>query len=200
MALLSVEEATRRIVSGAQMLPAEAIALMDADGRVLAADLNAKRTQPPFDASAMDGYAVRTEDIASAPAKLTVIGEAAAGYGFHGRVSDGEAVRIFTGAPVPEGADAIVIQEDTSRDGAAVTVERNDVETGHIRKTGSDFQEGEPLLRAGALLSPRDVTLAAAMGHAELPVVTKPRVAIVATGDELVLPGQPVGFLVSRMP
>ncbi|MGI9421748.1 MAG: molybdopterin molybdotransferase MoeA [Hyphomicrobiaceae bacterium] len=193
MALLSVEEATRRIVSGAQVLSAKPVTLMEADRRVLAEHLQAGRTQPPFDASAMDGYAVRAVDIQTIPATLNVIGESAAGRRFDGSVGAGQAVRIFTGAPVPGGADAIVSQEDTTRNGEDVVVERNDVEAGHIRKMGSDFREGQPLLPAGTLLSPRDVTLAAAMGHARLRVIKKPRVAVVATGDELVLPGESTG-------
>jgi molybdopterin molybdotransferase len=156
---------------------------------VLTEPLVASLTQPPFDASAMDGYAVRGADIARLPATLRVIGESAAGRGFDGKIGTGEAVRIFTGAPIPGGADAIVIQENTARDGDRVTVREGTTDTGHIRPRGGDFRAGEVLLAAGRKLSARDITLAAAMGYAALPVRRPPVVAIVATGDELVLPG-----------
>jgi len=188
MALLSVSEALARVLDGLTPLDAEDVPLDDAQGRVLAEDLRALLTQPPFDASAMDGYAVRGEDVATLPATLRLIGEAAAGARFGREVGRGEAVRIFTGAPVPEGADTIVIQEDVDADGAAITVKAAEPYR-HIRPRGQDFKEGEVLLRAGTEFDPRHLMLAAAMNHASLPVRRKPKVAILATGDEVMPPG-----------
>jgi molybdopterin molybdotransferase len=168
----------------------EWVDLMDACGRVLAAPVSALLTQPPFTASAMDGYAVRAADVAKRPATLTVIGEAAAGRAFPGQMGVGEAVRIFTGAPLPEGADSIVIQEDTRRDALHVIVQDGVPEPEHIRAAGGDFRAGDYLLDPGQRLTPRDVTLAAAMGHAKLSVLRRPKIAILATGDELVMPGE----------
>ena len=193
MALISVADARSRILAQAQPLANEQVDLISCDGRVLGAALAAQRTQPPFDVSAMDGYAVRRADVAGLPARLDVIAQSAAGRGYNGKVGPGQAVRIFTGAPVPEAADAIVIQEDTERDGDQVVVTRGAPDPGHIRKRGIDFEEGAVLVNAGRRLTPRDVTLAAAMGHDRLAVRRRPVVAILATGDELVLPGQPVG-------
>ena len=189
MALLPVEDALARLLADAAPLPAEPADLMAAHGRVLAAPLMAALTQPPFDASAMDGYAVRAADVASLPARLAVIGESAAGRGFTGRLTAGQAVRIFTGAPVPAGADAVVIQENCDRNGTIVSVREGSPDQSHIRKRGGDFAEGASLLAAGVKLGARQITLAAAMGHATLPVHRRPVVAILASGDELVLPG-----------
>jgi molybdopterin molybdotransferase len=187
---LTVEEALARILRGAAPIAeTQRIALAEAHGHVLAAPLAARLTQPPFAASAMDGYAVRAADVARLPAILAVIGEAAAGHGFAGRVAPGEAVRIFTGAPLPAGADAIVIQENTRREGSRVTVTDGRPDPEHIRPQGGDFRAGDPLLPAGRRLTARDLTLAAAMGHGELAVRRQPVVAILATGDELVPPG-----------
>src|SRR5690606_30366795 len=144
-----------------------------AHDRILAEPLAARLTQPPFDASAMDGYAVRTEDVAQLPAKLRLIGESAAGHPFDGRVGPGESVRIFTGAPVPNGADGVVIQEHTTRDGDHVVVEGEDVQTDHIRPRGGDFREGMNLLDARRRLGPRELSLAASMGHGEVVVWRK---------------------------
>jgi molybdopterin molybdotransferase len=191
--MLSVEEALRRVLSGIEPTAAEAVAIEAAAGRVLAETLTARLTQPPFAASAMDGYAVRVADVALLPARLKVIGQAAAGHPFRGTVGQGEAVRIFTGAPVPAGADAVVIQENAAVEGAYVTVLAGGSERDHIRPRGLDFSEGEALLPAGLTLGPREVTLAAAMGYGELPVRRRPSVAILATGDELVAPGVPPG-------
>ncbi|TKT79386.1 gephyrin-like molybdotransferase Glp [Aquamicrobium sp. LC103] len=188
--LLPVDEALSRLLEGASPLPAEAVAIADAGGRVLAEDVKALRTQPPFDASAMDGYAVRADDISRVPARLAMIGESVAGRRFHGVVGEGEAVRIFTGAPVPEGADTVLLQED------ARSIEEGVVETleatrcgRNIRRAGLDFQIGETLLEAGRTLDPIALSLAAAANHPRLSVVRKPLVAILATGDELVPPG-----------
>ncbi len=194
MALLSVEEALARILADAAPLGAERVAIEAAHDRILAEPVSARLTQPPFDASAMDGYAVRASDVANLPAKLTVIGESAAGHPFDGRVGAGEAVRIFTGAPVPEGADGIVIQEHTTREGAQVVVDGEDVQTDHIRPRGGDFKEGMRLLEAGRRLGPRELSLAASMGYGELAVWRRPKVAILSTGDELVRPGETPGI------
>ncbi len=201
MALLSVSEALARVTDRIEPLAAERVPLAEAGGRMLAEDLAARLTQPPFDASAMDGYAVRAEDVRQLPATLKLIGEAFAGAGFRGDVKSGEAVRIFTGAPVPKGADAIVMQEDAELDGSTVTVKAAAFGR-HIRPCGQDFNEGEVLLVAGTRLSPRELILAAAMNHAEVPVRRKPKVAILATGDEVMLPGAELGpdEIVSSVP
>jgi molybdopterin molybdotransferase len=187
---LSVDEALAQILAGAAPLPSETIAIETARGRILATNLAARLTQPPFDASAMDGYAVRAADMAKLPATLSVIGESAAGHPFDGHVAAGQAVRIFTGAPVPAGADAIVIQENTERQGDGVLVRSGTVDFDHIRRRGFDFTAGAPLLDAGRKLGPRELSLAAAMGHGRVAVHRKPRVAVLSTGDELVMPGE----------
>ena len=189
MALLSIAEALERVLENAAPLPAEEAPLADAAGRVLAFDLKALRTQPPADVSAMDGYAVRADDIAGAPVRLKVIGEVAAGRPFEDTVGHGEAARIFTGGVVPEGADTIVIQEQTKRDGDTVEVQKPGAKGRHIRVQGLDFSAGEKLLSAGHRLTSRDLALAAAMNHPLLPVHRQPRVVLFATGDELVPPG-----------
>ena len=190
---LSVEEALRRILDGVVPLTAETIPIEAARGRTLASPLAALVTQPPFDASAMDGYAVRAADVERLPATLTVIGQAAAGHPFAGTVGPGQAARIFTGAPLPAGTDAIVIQEDTVRDGDQVTVRDGPPDEGYVRPRGFDFKEGEMLLGPGRRLGPREVSLAAAMGHGTVPVRRRPRIAILSTGDELVRPGERPG-------
>ncbi|WP_173931733.1 gephyrin-like molybdotransferase Glp [Chelativorans sp. Marseille-P2723] len=190
MALISVDEALERVLAGIRRLPAEKTPLHEAAGRVLAAKLSALRTQPPFDVSAMDGYAVQAADIATVPAILSVIGEAAAGRRFSGRVRPGEAVRIFTGAPVPEGADTILIQENARPMEAGRIEAITSVVLGrHIRSAGTDFHNGDILLDDGRVLDPAALSLMAAAGHSHLPVVGRPLVAIIATGDELVPPG-----------
>src|SRR5690606_19620647 len=165
-----------------------------AAGRILAEPLPARRTQPPFPASAMDGYAVRAADLAQAPAILQLIGTAPAGAPFEGRIGPGEAVRIFTCAPVPEGADAILIQEDAEQIGTGAVRALASVAPGRfVRPAGLDFREGDLLLPAGVRLDPARLSLAAAANHAELAVVRRPRVAILATGDELLRPGSRIG-------
>jgi molybdopterin molybdotransferase len=191
--MISVEEARRRLLAPLRPLGAEQVAVSEAAGRVLAEDVVARRTQPPWDGSAMDGYAVRAADVAKVPARLKVVGAVPAGQAYAGIVGRGEAVRIFTGAPMPEGADAVVIQEDTEREGDIVVV-REAAPAGHyVRPAGLDFRAGEVGLRAGRRLSARDVGLAAAMNRPWLMVHRKPRIAILPTGDEVVLPGDPVG-------
>lgn len=189
MSLLPVEEAHRRILDGVTALDMESADLLCAIERVLAEEVTGRITQPPFNSSAMDGYAVRAADVASVPARLRVIGESNAGGPFDGEVRAGEAVRVFTGASVPRGADAVVIQEDTGREGDTVIVKEAAAAGANIRPAGSDFRAGDVLLRPGRLLDASAITLAAAGGHSRLAVRRRPRVAILATGDELVEPG-----------
>ncbi|MCF3638637.1 molybdopterin molybdotransferase MoeA [Rhizobium sp. TRM95111] len=192
MSLLPVEDALQRLLAAAAP-PArsELVGLHEAQGRVLAADITATLTQPPFDSSAMDGYALRHADLA-AGAALRVIGRSAAGHAFRGTVGPGETVRIFTGAPVPEGADTVLLQEDAeiSGDGATIRATFTPAAGRHIRPRGQDFAEGEAVLKAGDLLDAGRLTVAAAMNHPYLPVYLRPKVAILATGDELVEPGK----------
>ncbi len=190
---MSVAEALARVLEGATPLAAEAAPLAEAHGRVLADDLAALRTQPPANVSAMDGYAARAADVASVPAKLKLIGEVAAGHPFGGRVGAGEAARIFTGGVVPDGADTVVIQENTTRDGDTVTVTTSTGKGRNVRGEGLDFARGAVLLAKGRRLTGRDLALAAAMNHATAPVHRRPKVAVLATGDELVMPGSDPG-------
>jgi molybdopterin molybdotransferase len=192
--LLPVEEALARLLAGARPDGAEIVPLAEAAGRVLAEPVTALRTQPPFRASAMDGYAVRAKDVADVPARLTVTGTAAAGKLFPGVVGRGEAVRIFTGAPVPEGADTIAIQENVKKlDGDAIEVLEAVAVDRHIRAVGLDFVEGQPLLAKGRVLDAAALSLAASANHPALSVLRKPLVAIIATGDELLPPGSTPG-------
>ncbi len=195
MSLLPVSTALQRLLDkAAPTTTTETIALHDANGRVLATDLAAGLTQPPFDASAMDGYALRAEDAVTIGTELIVIGESAAGRSFAGTVGAGETVRIFTGAPVPSGADTVVIQEDAERlDGNRIRTGFVPLKGRHIRPRGQDFAEGEAVLKAGTRLDYTTLTVAAAMNHAAVTVYRKPLVAILATGDELVTPGAPRG-------
>jgi molybdopterin molybdotransferase len=194
VALMSVADALARVLAGAVPLPGESGPLLEAHGRVLAGDLAALRTQPPADMSAMDGYAVRAADVASVPTRLDIIGEIAAGHPFESAVGAGEAARIFTGGVLPPGADTIVIQENTSRDGDTVVVTQGAATGKHVRVAGLDFSRGTVLLRQGHRLTDRDLALAAAMNHPTVPVHRRPRVAVLATGDELVMPGSTPGF------
>ena len=191
MSLLPVSDALERLLGNAAPVTAvEDVPLHAANGRVLAADLSAKLTQPPFDASAMDGYALRAEDAVNNGTELRVIGESAAGRGFSGTVGAGETARIFTGAPVPNGADTILIQEDAERlDGNRIRTAFVPLKGRHIRPRGQDFAENEVVLKAGTRLDYAMLTVAAAMNHAKVSVFRKPLVAILATGDELVEPG-----------
>jgi molybdopterin molybdotransferase len=192
MALTPVADALDAVLMGVAALPAESVVLDEAWHRVLAADVAALRTQPPQAMSAMDGYAVRAHD-AILGAKLKVIGEVAAGRPFNRALDAGEAARIFTGGVVPDGADAIVIQEDTARDGDHVLINEGAREGRHVRKAGIDFRQGDVILKKGHRLTDRDLAVAAAMNHATLSVHRRPRIALLATGDELVLPGATPG-------
>ncbi|QOZ25832.1 gephyrin-like molybdotransferase Glp [Bradyrhizobium sp. CCBAU 51753] len=193
MALMPVADALSAILDGAEPLPEEMVGLDAAYHRTLARDVAALRTQPPQAMSAMDGYAVRAADAADLSARLKVIGEVAAGRPFERTVSAGEAVRIFTGGVIPDGADAVIIQEDTRADGDHITITETAVTGRHIRPPGVDFREGDVLLAAGSRLSDRALSLAAAMNYPELAVRRRPRVAVLATGDELVMPGSKPG-------
>ena len=193
MALMPVADALAAILSGAEPLNEEMVALDAAFHRVLARDVAAKRTQPPQAMSAMDGYAVRVADACRVNARLKVIGEVAAGRPFDRKLGPGEAARIFTGGVIPDGADAVVIQEDTVVDGDGITITEAAVAGRHIRPAGIDFHEGDVLLASGRRLSDRDLSLAASMNYPKLPVRRRPRVALLATGDELVMPGATPG-------
>lgn len=191
--LLSVAEALAQILEAATPLAPVDVTLTDAHGRVLAADLAARRTQPPAAMSAMDGYAVRASDVSTPPARLRIIGEVAAGRPFGRTVEKGEAARIFTGGVVPDGADTVVIQENTKRDDDIVTVNSAAVLGKNIRLAGLDFKEGEVLYTRGHRLLARDLALIAGMNYARIPVHRSPKVACFATGDELVPPGSSPG-------
>ncbi len=191
--MISVEEAKSRITDAFRPLPAETIGVAEALGRVLAEDVSARVTQPWAPISAMDGYAVRGADVAKAPVELRQVGSVPAGQSFQGSVGQGECVRIFTGAPLADGTDTIVIQEDTESDGDRITV-KEPADTGaYVRPAGLDFSAGDALLRAGRVMTARDVGIAAAMNVPWLRVRRRPRVAILATGDEIVMPGDPIG-------
>jgi molybdopterin molybdotransferase len=189
--MLSVDEARARILADLKPTPAETVALAQGWGRVLAAPVHARLTQPPHDVSAMDGYALRAADGALG-ARLTVIGAAPAGHPFAGHLGPGEAVRIFTGSVIPEGADGVLIQEDADRDGDRITVKEAVKPGRHIRRAGQDFAAGEAVIAAPRRLGVRDIGLAAAANHPWLAVHRRPRIAILATGDEIALPGEPI--------
>jgi molybdopterin molybdotransferase len=189
VALMPVADALAAILAGADPLPEEMAALDTAFHRVLARDVAALRTQPPQAMSAMDGYAVRSVDATNLTARLKVIGEVAAGRPFARKVGAGEAVRIFTGGVIPDDADAVIIQEDTAVDGDHITITEIAKPGRHIRAAGVDFREGDVLLAKGRRLTDRDLSLAAGMNHPELAVHRQPKVAVLATGDELVMPG-----------
>ncbi len=195
MSLVPVSEAKSRLLGKANPIEAiETIPLGNASGRVLAADLAARLTQPPFHASAMDGYALRAGDAPSIGAELTVIGSAAAGHAFDGVLGAGETVRIFTGAPLPEGADSILIQEDAEKlEGGRIRTKFEVIKGRHVRPRGQDFAEGDVVVPAGTLLDFSHLTVAAAMNHPTVEVYRRPRVAILATGDELLTPGETPG-------
>jgi len=190
---MPVADALSAVLAGAEPLPEEMVALDAAHHRVLARDVAALRTQPPRAMSAMDGYAVRSVDASHVAARLKVIGEVAAGRPFERRVGVGEAVRIFTGGVVPDGADAVIIQEDTVIEGGGITITEPALPGRHIRPAGVDFRQGDVLFAAASRLTDRDLSLAAGMNYPRLAVRPQPKVAILATGDELVMPGETPG-------
>src|SRR5713101_5959321 len=173
--MISVEEALARLLAPLEALPPEQVSTADGIGRVLAEDLAARRTQPPFAVSAMDGYAVRAADLGRIPVSLRIVAEIPAGAGFGGTLGPGEAARIFTGAPLPDGADTIIIQEDTERQGDQVELREGAPRGRYVRRAGLD------------------IALAAAMNRPWLFVHRRPRIAILSTGDEIVMPGDPIG-------
>lgn len=189
--MLPVAEARARILAAASGHPrrVEEIRVEEADGRVLAADLVAKRTQPPFDVSAMDGFAIRAADSDPPGQPLMIIGESAAGHPFAGRIEAGEATRIFTGAVIPEGADGVLIQERARVTGSMLFPDVVVPAGLHIRRAGRDFSQGVTGLKAGTRFDPGTIALAGAMNHGVVPVFARPRIAVLATGDELVPPG-----------
>lgn len=193
MSLMPVADALAAVLASADALPEEMAPLLDGHRRVLARDLAARRTQPPQAMSAMDGYAIRGADATAPGTRLRVIGEVAAGRPLDRTLGAGEAIRIFTGGVVPAGADTVVIQEDTTRDGDVVILKEPAKHGRHIRAAGIDFCEGDVLLRAGTRLTDRDLALAASMNHPHLPLRKRPRVAMLATGDELLMPGSTPG-------
>jgi molybdopterin molybdotransferase len=193
MALMPVAEALRKVLADAKPLPAETVALEDALGCVLTEDVTALRTQPPAAVSAMDGYAVRANDVTQAPVALKLIGEVAAGHPYDGQVGIGEAARIFTGGMMPAGSDTVVIQELAVLAGNTVTIQKPTSTGRNVRFQGIDFAQDQVLLHKGRRLSDRDLMLAAAMNHPRLRVHRRPLVAVLGTGDELVLPGRRPG-------
>ncbi|WP_166415822.1 molybdopterin molybdotransferase MoeA [Cochlodiniinecator piscidefendens] len=189
--MISVSEALDQVFALVSPLATETVPLTSANGRTLSKDVFAKRDQPPFAASAMDGYAIKSVE-ADPQAMFKVVGESAAGHGFAGILKAGQAVRIFTGAPLPEGADRVIIQEDVDRKGNLITL-HNEVDSAHyIRPAGADFKCGDKI-SAPRILTPNDIALLASMNIADVPVTRRPVVALIATGDELVMPGETPG-------
>ena len=186
--MISVAQALEHLFALVSPLEAETVPLTQANGRVLAQDVHAARNQPPFAASAMDGYAVDRATVAAGK-ELTVIGEAAAGHRWNGAVGPNEAVRIFTGAPLPDGTDHVIIQENVTRRGKTITIDDSANDKPHVRPAGADFQTGDAI-NAPRVLTPSDIALLAAMNIAFVPAIRQPIVAIIATGDELVQPGE----------
>jgi molybdopterin molybdotransferase len=190
MSLLPVAEAQARLLALATLLPIETVPLVEAAGRWAASDIVARRTQPGADLSAMDGYAIRFADL---PGPWRVVGESRAGAGFDGSIARGDTARIFTGAPVPDGADTILIQEEATREGDTLrlTGEGPPRKGAHVRSKGGDFTEGALLVAAGDRLTPGRIAAAAMGGHGVVDVRRRPRVTLISTGDELVPPGAP---------
>ncbi len=193
MTMISVETARETVLAGIRPVAIEVVGLAQAVGRVLAEDLAARVSHPPVAVSAMDGYAVRSRDLGTVPAALSVIGQSAAGAAFAGAVEAGQAVRIFTGAALPAGADAVVMQEDATRDGDRVHIQAAVPAGKFVRAPGLDFTTGDVLLRAGMVMEGRGIGLAAAMNIPWLTVRRRPRIAILSTGDEIAMPGEPLG-------
>ena len=191
--MLAVDDALKNVLLGIKQLDYEQISIAQAQDRVLAEDLISRLTQPPSAVSAMDGYAVLADDLETIPTTLTQVGESAAGKSFFGKIQAGQTVRIFTGATIPEGANAIVIQEDTGKIGKKIIIKEAAPIGKYIRPAGLDFKIGQTLLKTGIRLNSRNIALAAAMNIPWLKVTRKPRIAILSTGDELVLPGEAIG-------
>jgi len=191
--MIPVEKAQEMVLAGMRPVATEVVALPQAAGRILAEDLAARVSHPPVAVSAMDGYAVRTDDLSLIPTRLHVIGQSAAGAPFAAPLAPGQAVRIFTGAAIPTGADGVIMQENTSRDGHEVTIREGIAAGKFIRAPGLDFKTGDVLLTAGTVMGGRAVGLAAAMNIPSLAVRRRPRIAILSTGDEIVMPGDPLG-------
>ena len=189
--MLTVEQARDRILARMAPVGHETVALPEAWGRVLAAPVAARLTQPPADVSAMDGYALRAADAAEG-ARLRVVGAAPAGRPFDGTLKWGEAVRLFTGSVIPAGADTVLLQEDATAEGDTVCVDLAPAPGQHIRRRGQDFAQGDTVLHAGRRLGARDIGLAAAANHPWLRVHRRPRIGVLATGDEIFLPGEPI--------
>jgi molybdopterin molybdotransferase len=191
--MIPVAEAQANVLKGVTRLASEDVSVADSFGRVLAQDVVSRMTQPPVAVSSMDGYAVRSADVASVPAGLKLIGESSAGRGFTGTMGAGQTVRIFTGAPLPAGADAVVIQEDTDVSGDRITMKESSGAGRYVRPAGLDFAAGQTLLKTGKRISSRDVALIAGMNVPWVKVTRRPRIAILSTGNELVMPGDPMG-------
>jgi molybdopterin molybdotransferase len=187
--MISFDEAVDLVRAAARPLGTETVGIESAAGRVLAAPVIARIASPRCDVSAMDGYAVRDEDLAALPARLLVVGESFAGTGWNGTIGEGQCARIFTGAPVPAGADRVIIQEDVRREGDTAVIDERPGHFRHVRERGSDFDEGDELLPAGRVLDKRAVVAAAAADLADVEVFIRPRVSILGTGDELAEPG-----------
>ena len=187
--MITVSQALEHLFHLTAQLPHEMVDLRDAAGRMLAKPLAATRSQPPFAASSMDGYAVKGLE-ADLYAQFKVVGEAAAGHSWKGIIKAGHAVRIFTGAPVPDGVDKVIIQENVEKSGSVITVIDSSNLKSNIRPAGVDFEHGQILLTPPCCLSSGDIALLAAMNHATVPVIKKPVIALIATGDELVMPGE----------
>ncbi len=189
--MITVEDARALLFDLVETLPAETVPLAEAAGRVLSQDVSATRDQPPFAASSMDGYAVKAAEV-ELHAMFKLVGESAAGNLFDGVVGPGQAVRIFTGAPVPEGADFVVIQEDVDRKGDLITISDDPGQKTNIRPAGIDFTKGTTIT-APRVIRPEDIALMAAMNIPQVPVTRKPQIALISTGDELVMPGEVPG-------
>ncbi|WP_339634709.1 gephyrin-like molybdotransferase Glp [uncultured Sneathiella sp.] len=191
--MISVEEARKNILKEIRAVGTEVISLQAAAGRVLAENVRSRRTQPPADLSAMDGFAVKAADLGTIPASLKIVGEVPAGGSYDNTVGTGEAVRIFTGAALPSGTDTIIIQEDTEFDAETVTVKEGAAKGTYVRPAGLDFSAGDIGIKAPTILTPRDIGLLAAMDIPWITVRRKPKIALLSTGDELVRPGEPLG-------
>ena len=189
--MLAVDDALARVTSAFEVLSAEQVSLTQGLGRVLAGDVAARLTQPPVVVSSMDGYAVHAADVENVPVTLTQVGMSQAGQGFDERVETRQCSRIFTGAPLPEGTDTVIIQEVTNTEGDQITIRERATVGANIRPAGLDFWEGDVLLKVGKRLTARDLGLAASMNVPWLMVRRRPKIAILATGDELVMPGEP---------